>query len=519
MARGLCLYDVLAILGLLVSFAYQSPLNPKSVEVDTVLERTIQSRVAADFSTPSINLSGLGGEFGVGKERHCHFHAGVEHCEDEQETGGPLDCELVKRHYNIPLRWGMVAAVLVASAIGKASGFGHADATPREGSGSSMLTRIPGVYSPIIMRVNTASTSNALLAFIKQFGTGVVISTAFIHVSQIPFLAQLIMRYHKRFRCSLLTGRGSIQLFTHASLMFQNRCLGEIDYEATPAAILLAGVFVSFAVDFFSHRFFSWRQADEQQQANSELVNIFVLESGIMFHSLLIGVTLVVTGDSFFVTLAVVIGFHQLFEGIALGSRIAELGLATVRNMVQVHVNTGPSYGTVASAEEEAPLLGSGSQAPTTTGAAVSARKKFAIASGFAFITPLGMILGMAVLHRFNGNDPFTIIALGSLDAFSAGILVWTGVVEMWAKGLAEGRRDGEPEQRQDGAGVAGTCLRDGSDGSPGKVGVEFCIQNQVLVTHYSCLVPVYLVSWAPQGQPIHVLTQSLHNTALASSR
>ncbi|KAK8084464.1 hypothetical protein PG997_005735 [Apiospora hydei] len=428
MVRGLCLYDVLAILVLLVSLAYQSPLNLQSAEVVTLIERTIQSRVAADFSTPLLNGSELRGEFGIDKERHCHFHAGVEHCEDEQETGDPLNCGLIKRHYNIPLRWGMVAAVLVASAI--------------------------GTYSPIIMRVNTPSTSNALLAFIKQFGTGVVVSTAFIHVT---------------ISMQLVDMRGSIQLFTHASLMFQNKCLGEIDYEATPAAILLAGVFVSFAVDFLSHRFFSRRQADEQQQANNELVNIFVLESGIMFHSLLIGVTLVVTGDSFFVTLAVVIGFHQLFEGIALGSRIAELGLATVRNMVQVQVPTGPSYGTVASAEEEEPLLGSGTQTPTTTGAAVSARKKFALASGFAFITPLGMILGMAVLHRFNGNDPFTIVALGSLDAFSAGILVWTGVVEMWAKDWLEGGEMANQSSARTGLGLLGLVSGMGLMGLLGK--------------------------------------------------
>ncbi|KAK8068788.1 Zip-domain-containing protein [Apiospora phragmitis] len=248
---------------------------------------------------------------------------------------------------------GMVAAILVASAI--------------------------GVYGPIVMRMRLPSTTNAFFTFVKQFGTGVVISTAFVH------------------------------LFTHASLMFANKCLGDLDYEATPAVILMAGVFVSFIVD--------------------ELVNIFVLESGILFHSLLIGLTLVVTGDSFFVTLALVIGFHQLFEGIALGSRIAELGLAKVHNSM-VQVSRESSYGTVAGAGEETPLLGGSSQTQTE----VSVKRKIALASGFAFVTPLGMMLGMAVLHRFNGNDPFTIVALGSLDAFSAGILVWTGVVEMWAR-------------------------------------------------------------------------------------
>lgn len=43
------------------------------------------------------------------------------------------------------------------------------------------------------------------------------------------------------------------------------------------------------------------------------------------------------------------------------------------------------------------------------------------------------MGIGICVLKVFNGNDPSTIIVVGSIDAFSAGILVWVGVVEMWA--------------------------------------------------------------------------------------
>lgn len=60
-------------------------------------------------------------------------------------------------------------------------------------------------------------------------------------------------------------------------------------------------------------------------------------------------------------------------------------------------------------------------------------KKKLALASLFAFITPIGMAIGIGVLQNFNGNDRSTLIAIGTLDALSAGILVWVGVVEMWA--------------------------------------------------------------------------------------
>jgi solute carrier family 39 (zinc transporter), member 1/2/3 len=60
-------------------------------------------------------------------------------------------------------------------------------------------------------------------------------------------------------------------------------------------------------------------------------------------------------------------------------------------------------------------------------------KKKLGLASLFAFITPIGMAIGIGVLQKFNGNDRSTLIAIGTLDAVSAGILMWVGLVEMWA--------------------------------------------------------------------------------------
>jgi len=44
-------------------------------------------------------------------------------------------------------------------------------------------------------------------------------------------------------------------------------------------------------------------------------------------------------------------------------------------------------------------------------------------------------------LNNFNGNDKSTIIAIGTLDALSAGILAWIAFVEMWAKDWMYGGR------------------------------------------------------------------------------
>ena len=79
-------------------------------------------------------------------------------------------------------------------------------------------------------RFNIISQTNIIFVILKQFGTGIVISTAFVH------------------------------LFTHAELMFSNTCLGELQYEGTTAAIFMAGLFLSFLVDYLGARFVQWRQ-------------------------------------------------------------------------------------------------------------------------------------------------------------------------------------------------------------------------------------------------------------------
>jgi zinc transporter 1/2/3 len=95
-----------------------------------------------------------------------------------------------------------------------------------------------------------------------------------------------------------------------------------------------------------------------------------------------------VAGDSAYVSLFIVIIFHQAFEGLALGSRIAELTDSTLP-------------------------------------------QKFVMALVFALITPLGMAIGLGVINTFNGNNPGTILAMGTLDALSAGILTWSALVDM----------------------------------------------------------------------------------------
>ncbi|TQN69406.1 Zinc transporter 3 [Colletotrichum shisoi] len=335
--------------------------------------------IVAEGAESSDAGSGTGSGSDTGPEEpqgeNCHFHAGVEHCvgagESESESGGTRNCEKVDRDYNIPLRIGLIFVILVTSAF--------------------------GVYFPIFMIKWMPTKTHTIFLILKQFGTGIIISTAFVH------------------------------LYTHAQLMFGNECLGALEYEGTTSAIVMAGIFLSFLVEYIGKRMVMKKMASNPTATtrfSPQTVSVLVLECGIIFHSILIGITLVVAGDTFFITLFVVILFHQMFEGIALGTRIAQLGQLTPTEKA-----VSPTTAVEVEQTSSAPNSFNSLKAPD-----FSLVKKLLIATPFALVTPIGMAIGIGVLQHFNGNDRETIIAIGTLDALSAGILVWVGVVEMWAE-------------------------------------------------------------------------------------
>lgn len=79
--------------------------------------------------------------------------------------------------------------------------------------------------------------------------------------------------------------------------MFQNECIEGINYEGTAAAICMAGIFVSFLIEYFGHRYMHSRLdkkmanaspeelSAEKHSARMELVSINIMEAGIIFHS------------------------------------------------------------------------------------------------------------------------------------------------------------------------------------------------------------------------------------------
>ncbi|KAI0338706.1 Zinc/iron permease [Trametopsis cervina] len=134
-----------------------------------------------------------------------------------------------------------------------------------------------------------------------------------------------------------------------------------------------------------------------------QVVGILMLQIGIMLHSLVIGLTLSVSAGSEFTTLVTAILFHQLFEGLSLGIRIAGLPSDSSQN----------AFSRLPSRVLK-PLL-------TLT---------------FALTTPLGIWIGLAAFSSSpshpSGSHRLKEIQ-GVLSAMSAGMLIYAACVEMLA--------------------------------------------------------------------------------------
>jgi zinc transporter 1/2/3 len=127
-----------------------------------------------------------------------------------------------------------------------------------------------------------------------------------------------------------------------------------------------------------------------------------VLQLGIMLHSLVIGFTLALASGADFESLVTAILFHQIFEGLSLGIRIAAL--------------PPPADSQRPSLWWLHPVL----------------------ALLFALTTPAGIISGLFVFGNSSGGHKGTTgagakIAEGVLCAISAGMLIYAACVEMLA--------------------------------------------------------------------------------------
>lgn len=218
--------------------------------------------------------------------------------------------------------------------------------------------------------------SRALTFALRYFGGGIILATAFVHL-----------------------------LYDAFSTM-SSPCIGDLSFGPTSPAIAMAAVYIMMLLDLVILRPIRRRvrlaMQDDQgasRDSSSALKNaegslskwsVLALEAGIVFHSVIIGVNLGTSAGSDWIVILIALTFHQFCEGLSLTSRIIILpaGIAT-------------------------------------------RTWRFVMHAFFAFSTSIGIAIGIAVRSRFNGDDRTTLLAIGVLESFAAGILIYSALTQV----------------------------------------------------------------------------------------
>ncbi|KAI5284837.1 hypothetical protein KEM54_001027 [Ascosphaera aggregata] len=140
---------------------------------------------------------------------------------------------------------------------------------------------------------------------------------------------------------------------------------------------------------------------DSPHAAQKQLLQCLLLEAGILFHSVFIGMALSVETGAPFIVLLIAIVFHQTFEGLALGARIAAL-------------------------------------IPTLFPA--SSPKPWLMAFAYGATTPLGQAIGLFVHNLYDPQSTTGLLMVGLTNAFSSGLLLFAGLVELLAEDFLSDR-------------------------------------------------------------------------------
>jgi zinc transporter 1/2/3 len=120
-------------------------------------------------------------------------------------------------------------------------------------------------------------------------------------------------------------------------------------------------------------------------------MQITLIEGGILFHSVFVGMTVSITAEGFIVLLTAIV-FHQMFEGLGLGTRIADVPY--------------PS----------------------------NSWKPWALVVAFGSTAPIGQAIGLITRGSYDPNSAFGLIIVGVFNAISSGLLIYAALVDLLAE-------------------------------------------------------------------------------------
>ncbi|KXL44720.1 hypothetical protein M433DRAFT_68059 [Acidomyces richmondensis BFW] len=129
-----------------------------------------------------------------------------------------------------------------------------------------------------------------------------------------------------------------------------------------------------------------------EQSFRQQIAAFLILEFGVIFHSVIIGLTLGTAGSEF-ADLYPVLVFHQSFEGLGIGARLSAIPFPTRLRWMP-----------------------------------------WALCTAYGLTTPIAIAAGLGVRTTYNSGSFTANVVSGVLDSTSAGILLYTGLVELLAR-------------------------------------------------------------------------------------
>lgn len=123
-----------------------------------------------------------------------------------------------------------------------------------------------------------------------------------------------------------------------------------------------------------------------------QMLQCLLLEAGILFHSVFIGMAISVATGPAFVVFLIAISFHQSFEGLALGSRIAAI------------------------------------QFPRKS------LRPWLMVLAYGLTTPIGQAIGLIVHRMYDPQSMGGLLVVGFMNAISSGLLLYAGLVQLLAE-------------------------------------------------------------------------------------
>lgn len=133
-------------------------------------------------------------------------------------------------------------------------------------------------------------------------------------------------------------------------------------------------------------------QVTSPEEQKRLVLQCLLLEAGILFHSVFIGMAISVATGPAFVVFLIAISFHQSFEGLALGSRIAAI------------------------------------QFPKKS------IRPWLMVLAYGFTTPIGQAIGLIVHKLYDPHSMAGLLVVGFMNAISSGLLLYAGLVQLLAE-------------------------------------------------------------------------------------